>query len=72
MYGSTCLGISTKYTGVHGGTSTNVSKGNMVVREITCAHDEYEMHRPILEIDTNTVGKVQKGFSYADASHQGL
>ena len=43
------------------------SNVNTVVYGRTNTYDEYGIYKPIWDIGTDVVGKLQKGISYADA-----
>ena len=72
VHGSTCSYISTKRTGVHGGTSTDDSTVNTVVQRRTNAYDKYGRYEPKRDIGTDTVQKVRKGISFAEALQKGF
>ena len=66
----TCPYIYTKGTGVHRGTSTEVSMINRLLQGRTNLYDKYEIYEPKQYIVMNAVGKEQKGVSYDDALQQ--
>ena len=72
VYGSMYTHISTKGTGAHRGTSTDVYMVNKVVQGRTNVHGEYGRYEPKQEIGKDAVGKVRKGISYTDNLLPGL
>ena len=70
VQGSMCAYISTKGTGVHGGTYTDVSTVKTVVQLIMDAYENYGGYKLKQDIGTDTVGKLWKGISYVDSLQQ--
>ena len=71
VHGSIFPYISTKYTDMYGVMSTEVSIEKTAVQGITNAYDNYGRYETKRDIDTDVLGKVQKGIRYTGALQKG-